>query len=1049
MLRLRLLGALALEHDEQDLAPPRAAAARAILAYLALHPGPQTRTTLSSRFWPDVLDESARQSLRNALWTLRRDLGPAADAVVTEGDTLRLADDVEVDARRLDAALARGDAAAAADLAERGTLLQGFEDEWALAAREERNDAVSAALAAEAAAAEDPATAVAWARRRARLDPLSEAATRDLMAALAAAGDGAAALTAYERLSDRLRQELRVAPSRATRDLAAAIREPDAEPQEFAEGQTLRRVLRFDPRRPVAGVSIPRAWPLHGRADELGFLLDECRTDAGGVVLLHGEAGIGKSRLVAELVHRCERRVAIGAGIDLEAAAPLAPWAELLDGLVDDDGDQPWRADLARLVPRLGALPVAPDRIRLHEAVVAAVADAGPLLLVLEDVHLFDDASLALLAHLGRRLTRLPVLLVATRRPARTDALEAVEDHLERAGAVRRRIGLGPLPDGDVGTLVRAANGALAPDEVRRTVLAAEGNPLLAVETARAALGGEPAPSLVAAVRSLLRGLSDGGRGVADLLAVAGRPLEAAEVDALPLAAPALGAAEGVGCGLLEGGGGEPAPMPLGFRHALLRDVTYNALEGPRRRLLHERVADAFIDAGAQPAEIARHLRRAGRDERAVEHLMRAAATARDLAALAEARAYAREAIDLRPDDPEGWLLLGHIEALRGRKEDMLAASAEALRLIGTVDVRRRGLALLERGLWLSTALCWPDEALRDFHAAQLLLEGQPGLDVDHARMLSASAWAEAVAGDPARVEALLAEAAAITPEKGYVAVMGVSARLNAMIRQDRAREALELADDLVAGIAHGGISLRLADYVWMEFAAIAAYVGEPERSLEFVDRYLTDNGGLLTRRIEGLAGRAFVLVRLGRFAEAVIAAEEMVRIADEIGADDTVPALCRHDLGYVLCEVGDHGRGVDLLGAALDADIHVSRMGGRLRRAESLVALGRLDDAAKELRTAVLTPLGPADQPETLAPRLARVQALIARARGDEDEARTRFDEAADGWRRLAGMDRREAYMANLVDLGRPPVAGLTEPARELERVLDERKESAHAGLR
>ena len=131
--------------------------------------------------------------------------------------------------RELDAALDRGDVAAAAELAERGELLRGFEDEWALAARDERRDRLGAALAARAGDATDPAAAIEWARRRARLDPLSEGAVRGLMAAFVAAGDRGAALAAYERFSERLRRELRVAPSRDTRELAATLR-TDAPP---------------------------------------------------------------------------------------------------------------------------------------------------------------------------------------------------------------------------------------------------------------------------------------------------------------------------------------------------------------------------------------------------------------------------------------------------------------------------------------------------------------------------------------------------------------------------------------------------------------------------------------------------------------------------------------------------------------------------------------------------------------------------------------------------------------------------------------------------
>ena len=234
---------------------------------------------------------------------------------------------------------------------------------------------------------------------------------------------------------------------------------------------------------------------------------------------------------------------------------------------------------------------------------------------------------------------------------------------------------------------------------------------------------------------------------------------------------------------------------------------------------------------------------------------------------------------------------------------------------------------------------------------------------------------------------------------------------------------------------------MSLGNTLWLELSAVAAFVGEHERALEFIERFLAVSGGLLSKRIEGLAALAYVLVRLGRPDAAIAAAEEMVALADELG-DAELPDVARHDLGFVLCEVGEHARGVDLLEAVLALDAKISTAGVRLRRAESLVSLGRLEEAAGELRATVLIPLRPADQPETLVPRLARVQALLARARGDGEQAQRYFDEAAAGWRGLGGLDRGDAYMSNVVDLGRPPVAGLAEPARELERVLSEREE-------
>ena len=105
---------------------------------------------------------------------------------------------------------------------------------------------------------------------------------------------------------------------------------------------------------------------------------------------------------------------------------------------------------------------------------------------------------------------------------------------------------------------------------------------------------------------------------------------------------------------------------------------------------------------------------------------------------------------------------------------------------------------------------------------------------------------------------------------------------------------------------------------------------------------------------------------------------------------------------------------------------------------------------AAAELRRAALEPVGPGDQPWALVPRMARVQGLVARARGDAAEARRRLAESAEGWRRRGGTTSRQVgdeYMAALVDLGRPPVVGLVEPDRELARVIAELAELEEAG--
>src|SRR4051812_4492673 len=114
MLRVRLAGSLGLESGGRELPPPRSRRARALLAYLAAYPGAHARGPLAARFWPEVLDESARTSLRAALTELRRALGPEAACLVATRETVAL-DGARVDLRecaqllaaeRVDAALA-------------------------------------------------------------------------------------------------------------------------------------------------------------------------------------------------------------------------------------------------------------------------------------------------------------------------------------------------------------------------------------------------------------------------------------------------------------------------------------------------------------------------------------------------------------------------------------------------------------------------------------------------------------------------------------------------------------------------------------------------------------------------------------------------------------------------------------------------------------------------------------------------------------------------------------------------------------------------------
>jgi hypothetical protein len=127
------------------------------------------------------------------------------------------------------------------------------------------------------------------------------------------------------------------------------------------------------------------------------------------------------------------------------------------------------------------------------------------------------------------------------------------------------------------------------------------------------------------------------------------------------------------------------------------------------------------------------------------------------------------------------------------------------------------------------------------------------------------------------------------------------------------------------------------------------------------------------------------------------------------------------------------------LLEQAIAEGAGVSRPAARLARAEALARSGRPEEAAAEVRQAALEPVRAGDQPWALVPRMARVQGLIALARGDQALARRRLGEAVAGWQRHLRPDAAAEFIANFIDLGRPPIVGLVEPEWELRRLTAE----------
>src|SRR4051812_23894703 len=230
MLRMRLFGGLTLESDGTTLPIPDRRRACSLLGWLALNPGMHPRSEVAGRFWPDVLDVSARKSLRTELVAVRRSVGDGA--LVATRDMVGLAGDVVVDAREFERLVREDRLEEAAALGD-GELLPGLDADWVYDARERhprRLGDVLERLAADAETAGALADAIRLSRRRAELDPLHEVGQRDLIRRLVAAGEVAAARLAFDDLARRLRAELQVAPSRETRRLLEGIHAPGAPP---------------------------------------------------------------------------------------------------------------------------------------------------------------------------------------------------------------------------------------------------------------------------------------------------------------------------------------------------------------------------------------------------------------------------------------------------------------------------------------------------------------------------------------------------------------------------------------------------------------------------------------------------------------------------------------------------------------------------------------------------------------------------------------------------------------------------------------------------
>jgi DNA-binding SARP family transcriptional activator len=708
-LHLALLGGFRMRQTTGVPVAVASKKAQALLAYLAIRPGqPHPRAKLSTLLWGEAPAEQARNNLRQTLFTLRQALSASRSRqLLAVGDTIALDPTaIEVDVVTFERLVADATSKRLAKAAAlyTGDFLEGLEvsepafEEWLLTERERLRELALGALGRlvnEASRTGATEREVQMAARLLAFDPLRESAHRTLMRLYASLGRRAHALRQYQLCMAALSRELGVEPEAATQRLYRDIL-LQAEPARGGE-RTAGRRGGSEPRSRVESprIAAPPDWPLVGRTEELTRLrqaLTAAWRDGGRAVLVIGEAGVGKTRLVETLTAEATGRggrVVLGRAHETEQLLPFRPWVDALraDGAVREIAGEElrpvWRDRLAILCPELGDAPrevsTAPEEsVRLLEAVtevVGRLAVRQPLLLVLEDLHWADDMSVRLLGFLARRLGARPALVVGTVREeelaASRELRRTVED-LERTGHVTR-LSLSSLSRAETHTLVRALTrpgsspGTLARIG-ERVWTASEGNPFVVVEMMRVLREGE-APlergdaSLPARVREVVAArldrLDERARHVLTVAAVIGRgssfPL-LQRVAGLDEPATAEGVEELVRRRILQtvGEGFEPT-------HDWIRHVAYERLLTPRRRALHAAVGRALEELHADHPEevydrLAHHFARADLIDPAVWYLVRFSeqATRRyalenAVRALREARSFvARLPADLR-----------------------------------------------------------------------------------------------------------------------------------------------------------------------------------------------------------------------------------------------------------------------------------------------------------------------------------------------------------------------------------------------------------------
>jgi DNA-binding SARP family transcriptional activator/predicted ATPase len=637
LLTMRLFGAPEIEVQGEPL-PLNNQKARSLLFYLVLTGQPHTRNHLATLLWSEFPAENGRRSLRSAIFQLRRALRAVdrEQAVVAEGDLLHLdTGQIDCDVHEFCRLLTRNDPASLTQAVAlyRGPLLEGFTlpdaplfDEWLWLEEEKLSQAYLAALkrlADTAAAQEKWAESLAYLQRLVQTDPLAEEAQQQLIGRYLQQGDVNKALRQYRQFAAELQEKLGVSPTPATESL-------------YQEALRRRQTGPFSP----TAVS---PLPFVGRDELLARLLTLSRrvkSGHGHTVILQGDGGLGKTRLLQEFLDRLGQDGTGGQEEWLRLQAVCSPFDDLISyGPFLEAFQETPLGDLTnQLLAAKEDLPAGRDQFiyRILQT-VRRLSRRSPLVLAIDDLQWAKRSTLNLFGLLATRLHHLPLLLLGTaQRPETIPALQRLITVERRHGRLDL-LTLAPLTETAVTHLLQ--NLAIHPDAIPPLVKWLQersgGNPFV-LDEMLAQLRADEILLPVAGQWQLdpgrwlrwrtgftlpetsgdlvawrLRHLSVKAHTLLEILAVAGQPIpfallsdwpDFAGEELLPLIDDLL--ARGL---ILES---EPESFTLA--HDLLRQTILQRLTHVRRRQLHGQLAHKLAQCPAVTAnfplwEVARH----------------------------------------------------------------------------------------------------------------------------------------------------------------------------------------------------------------------------------------------------------------------------------------------------------------------------------------------------------------------------------------------------------------------------------------------------------